>query len=130
MTDPRVDSQAIREASYVDIPVIALCVTDAPLQFVDVAIPTNKARRSISSICWLLACEALRLRGMIPRTSDGWNAIADMFFYRDPMKSRSSNRSRRRARPLWLGKLWRRLRRNGTSLLLLQVRHLSPNSCL
>lgn len=85
VTDPRVDHQAIREASYVNIPVIAFCDTDAPLKFVDVAIPTNnKARHSIGLMWWLLAREVLRLRGTIPRTSDGWNVMVDMFFYRDP----------------------------------------------
>jgi small subunit ribosomal protein SAe len=85
VTDPRVDHQAIREASYVNIPVIALCDTDAPLKFVDVAIPTNnKTRHSIGLIWWFLAREVLRLRGTIPRTPDGWNVMVDMFFYRDP----------------------------------------------
>lgn len=85
VTDPRVDHQAIREASYVNIPVIALCDTDAPLKYVDVAIPTNnKARHSIGLIWWLLCREVLRLKGTVPRTPDGWGVMVDMFFYRDP----------------------------------------------
>lgn len=85
VTDPRVDAQAIREAAYVNIPVIALCDTDAPLQFIDVAIPTNnKARHAVGLIWWLLCREVLRLRGTVPRTKDGWDVMVDMFFYRDP----------------------------------------------
>jgi len=83
VTDPRIDSQAIKEASYVGIPVISLCDSDSPLQYVDCAIPcNNKSKLSIGLMYWLLAREVLRMRGTIERAQQ-WEVPVDLFFYRD-----------------------------------------------
>jgi len=67
VSDPRADSQAVKEASILGIPVVALCSTDNNFSYVDLVIPTNnKGRRALAVIYWLLARQILRERGDIP----------------------------------------------------------------
>lgn len=94
VTDPRTDHQAITEACYVNIPVIAFCNTDSPLKLIDIAIPcNNKGQQSVGLLWWMLAREVLIMKGQVSRElSDGRpkfildskEVMVDLYFYRDP----------------------------------------------
>jgi len=84
VTDPIVDHQPVLEASYMSIPVIGFCSTDAPTRHIDIVIPcNNKGRHSIALMWYLLAREVQRLRGVLAQ-AEPWNVMVDLFMYREP----------------------------------------------
>jgi len=82
--DPRSDHQAITEASYVNVPVIAFCNTDSHVRLVDIVIPFNtSSNQAIGLGFWLLAREVMFLKGQLPR-GQPWDIMVDLFIYRAP----------------------------------------------
>ncbi len=78
VSDPRADAQAVKEASAVGIPIVALCSTDNEFAGVDLVIPTNnKGRRALAVIFWLLARQVLRERGELGPDKDPPVTIED-----------------------------------------------------
>jgi small subunit ribosomal protein S2 len=76
--DPRADAQAVKEASKVGIPIVALCSTDNEFAGVDLVIPTNnKGRRALAVVFWLLARQVLRERGELGLDKDPPATIED-----------------------------------------------------
>lgn len=80
LTDPRTDYNALKESSYMNIPIIALCNTDNTLDYVDCAIPVNnRSKKSLAMVYWLLTREVLRLTGQ----DKEFNELVDLFMYRN-----------------------------------------------
>ncbi len=64
VTDPLVDSQAIKEAVKVRIPIVAFCNTINNTSNIDLVIPcNNRGKKSIALLYYLLAVEILKARG-------------------------------------------------------------------
>jgi small subunit ribosomal protein S2 len=71
VTDPRADYQALKEATAIGIPVVALCDSENMLTNVDISIPTNnKGKKALTLVYWLLAREMLKAMGTIKDNSE------------------------------------------------------------
>ena len=71
VTDPLADTQVMKEAKDVGVPIIAFCDANNKTDFVDVVIPSNnKGRRSLALVYWLLAREISLHRGTIGSYAD------------------------------------------------------------
>merc|ERR1712119_254305 len=93
----RSDHQPVTEASYANIPIVALCNVDSPTKFIDIVVPcNNKSAPSIGLMWWFLAREVLRLRGSISRDMP-WEVMPDLFFYRDPEEAEKEEAAREEA---------------------------------
>ena len=78
ITDPLADTQVMKEAKMIGVPIIALCDANNQTDFVDLVIPTNnKGRRSLAVVYWLLAREILKNSGRIPTYNDFQSTIDD-----------------------------------------------------
>jgi len=78
VTDPLVDSQAVKEAEKMRIPIVALCDTSNKTESVDLIIPVNnKGRKSIAMVYYLLAMEILKNRGEIKEDKEFKHKIED-----------------------------------------------------
>ncbi|PSN86758.1 30S ribosomal protein S2 [Candidatus Marsarchaeota G1 archaeon BE_D] len=79
ISDPLNEAQPVLEAAEMGIPVVAICDTDSPVEYVDLVIPANnRGRKSLALVYWLLAREILKLRGEIPLDTE-WTVKPDEF---------------------------------------------------
>jgi small subunit ribosomal protein S2 len=64
-TDPTADKQAIKEASDMGIPILAICDTNTRIRNIDLVVPSNnKGKNALALIYWILTREVLRERGI------------------------------------------------------------------
>ena len=78
ISDSRNEKQAIKEASKINMPILALSDTDNSTKFTDLLIPVNnRGRRSLAFVYFLLAREVQKARGAISSNEEFKYTIAD-----------------------------------------------------
>jgi small subunit ribosomal protein S2 len=78
ISDSRNEKQAIKEASKVNVPIVALSDTDNSTKFIDLVIPSNnRGRRSLAFIYYLLSREVLKARGTIKSNEEFTATLSD-----------------------------------------------------
>lgn len=78
VSDTRNERQAVKEASKINVPVVALCDSDNWIKFVDMIIPcNNKGRRSLALVYFLLAREFMKEKGLIKSNEEFNYKISD-----------------------------------------------------
>ncbi|HLD89065.1 MAG TPA: 30S ribosomal protein S2 [Candidatus Nanoarchaeia archaeon] len=66
VTDAWPDKNAVEDAVKVGMPVIALCDTNNQSNNIDLVVPcNNKGKKSLGLLFYILACEYLKLRGVL-----------------------------------------------------------------
>ena len=71
VTDPWPDKNAIKDAMMMGIPVVALCDTNNQANFIDVVLPcTNKGKKSLALLFWILTKEYLKIRKVIKKDDE------------------------------------------------------------
>jgi small subunit ribosomal protein S2 len=64
VTDPTADQQAIKEASEMGIPILAICDTNTRIRNIDFVVPSNnKGKNALALIYWILAKEVSNIQG-------------------------------------------------------------------
>ncbi|MGI0100366.1 MAG: 30S ribosomal protein S2 [Candidatus Micrarchaeaceae archaeon] len=87
ISDSRNEKQAIKEASKINVPIIALSDTDNSTKFIDLVIPSNnRGRRSLAFIYYLLSREVLKSRGTIKGNEEFTSLVSDFEAKVDPSK--------------------------------------------
>lgn len=71
VVDPGIDSQAIKEAKSIKVPVVALCSTDNSTKDIDLIVPiNNNGRQSIALAFYILAHEILKEKKEVKSESE------------------------------------------------------------